>query len=101
MAPAGLIILRSPFSPQKTGERLVAAINEYGFQLLARIDHAAAASKVGMELRPTELFVFGNPRGGTPLMQMAQTIGIDLPLKALVGSTRRGTPGSPTITRNG
>ena len=52
--------------------------------ILARIDHAAAAANVGMALRPTEVLIFGNPLAGTPLMQAAQTIGIDLPLKALV-----------------
>jgi uncharacterized protein (DUF302 family) len=51
---------------------------------MARIDHAAAAAAVGMELRPTELVIFGNPRAGTPIMQAVQTVGIDLPLKALV-----------------
>ena len=52
--------------------------------MFARIDHAAGAAEVGLTLRPTELMIFGNARGGTPLMQSAQTIGIDLPLKALV-----------------
>ncbi len=52
--------------------------------ILARIDHAAAAAKVGMTLRPTEVLIFGDPLAGTPLMQAAQTLGIDLPLKALV-----------------
>jgi uncharacterized protein (DUF302 family) len=52
--------------------------------LMAKVDHAAAAAKVGLDLRATEVLMFGNPRGGTPLMQAAQTAGIDLPLKALV-----------------
>ena len=52
--------------------------------VFARIDHAAGAAEVGLTLRPTELIIFGNARGGTPLMQSVQTIGIDLPLKALV-----------------
>jgi uncharacterized protein (DUF302 family) len=52
--------------------------------IFARIDHAAGAAEVGLSLRPTEVLIFGNARGGTPLMQSAQTIGIDLPLKALV-----------------
>jgi uncharacterized protein (DUF302 family) len=50
----------------------------------ARVDHAAAAAAVGFALPATEVLIFGNPRAGTPLMQAAQTIGIDLPLKALV-----------------
>jgi uncharacterized protein (DUF302 family) len=64
--------------------RLVAAIGEHGMAVMARVDHAAAAAKVGLDLRPTEVLMFGNPRGGTPLMQAAQSAGIDLPLKALV-----------------
>jgi uncharacterized protein (DUF302 family) len=52
--------------------------------VFARIDHAAGAAEVGLPLQPTELLVFGNARGGTPLMQSVQTIGIDLPLKVLV-----------------
>ncbi|WP_347336339.1 DUF302 domain-containing protein [Bradyrhizobium viridifuturi] len=52
--------------------------------MFAQIDHAAGAASAGLALRPTELFVFGNAKGGTPLMQVTQTIGIDLPLKALV-----------------
>ena len=51
--------------------------------VFARIDHAAGAASVGMALRPTELLIFGNPKGGTPLMQDRQTAGIDLPVKAL------------------
>jgi uncharacterized protein (DUF302 family) len=52
--------------------------------VFARIDHAAGAAAVGLSLRPTELLIFGNAKGGTPLMQSVQTIGIDLPLKVLV-----------------
>lgn len=52
--------------------------------MFARVDHAAGASKVGKSLRPAELIIFGNPQGGTPFMQCAQSVGIDLPLKAPV-----------------
>ncbi len=69
-------------------DRLAAAVTSRG--VLARIDHAAAAANVGLELRPTEVLIFGNPRAGTPLMQAAQTIGIDLPLKALVWQDEGG-----------
>lgn len=58
--------------------------------MFARIDHTAGATAVGLTLRPTELMIFGNARGGTPLMQAAQTIGIDLPLKALVWQDASG-----------
>lgn len=64
--------------------KLIAAVGEKGLTVLAHVDHAGAAAKAGMALRPTDLLIFGNPKGGTPLMQAAQTMGIDLPLKALV-----------------
>ncbi len=84
MAPDGLTICASDYGPKETADRLAAAVTERGMAVLARIDHAAAAAKVGMALQPTEVLIFGNPKAGTPLMQAAQTIGIDLPLKALV-----------------
>jgi uncharacterized protein (DUF302 family) len=65
-------------------DRLQAEIRAQGMMVFARIDHTAGAAEVGLTLRPTELIIFGNARGGTPLMQSVQTIGIDLPLKALV-----------------
>ena len=58
--------------------------------ILARIDHTAAAAQVGLDLRPTEVLIFGNPKGGTPIMQDAQTSGIDLPLKVLVWEDAEG-----------
>lgn len=84
MTPDGLIICLSSHGPDETMDRLVAAVTERGMAILARIDQAGAAAKVGIELRPTEVMLFGNPKAGTPLMQAAQTIGIDLPLRALV-----------------
>jgi uncharacterized protein (DUF302 family) len=65
-------------------ERLIAAVTRCGMAVAARIDHAGAARAAGLELRPTEVLIFGNPKAGTPLMQSVQTMGIDLPLKALV-----------------
>jgi uncharacterized protein (DUF302 family) len=82
--PEGLNIVESQFGPAETTDRLLAAVAAHGMAVMARIDHAAAAAQVGMTLRPTEVVVFGNPRAGTPLMQAVQTVGIDLPLKALV-----------------
>jgi len=72
-------------------DRLEAAIRAQGMKVFARIDHAAGASEAGLELRPTKVIIFGNARGGTPLMQSVQTIGIDLPLKALVWEDASGT----------
>ncbi len=90
MAPAGLISVASTFSPKETVERLEAAIKSKGLTLFARVDHAAGAKAVGMDLRPTEVLLFGNAKGGTPLMEMQQTIGIDLPLKAVVWQDAAG-----------
>jgi uncharacterized protein (DUF302 family) len=80
----GLTSIRSGFGPKETMDRLQAEIRAQGMTVFARIDHTAGASEVGLTLRPTELIIFGNARGGTPLMQAVQTVGIDLPLKALV-----------------
>src|SRR5580700_6387970 len=84
MAAAGLTTIPSPFGPKETMDRLEAEIKSRGMTVFARIDHAGGAAAVGLPLRPTELLIFGNARGGTPLMQADQAIGIDLPLKALV-----------------
>src|SRR6266550_6484779 len=86
----GLLSIRSRFGPNETMDRLEAAIRAQGMKVFARIDHAAGASEAGLELRPTEVIIFGNARGGTPLMQSVQTIGIDLPLKALVWQDAKG-----------
>jgi uncharacterized protein (DUF302 family) len=80
----GLTTVPSSFGPSQTVDRLEAEIRGNGMEIFARIDHAAGAAEVGLNLRPTKLIVFGNARGGTPLMQSAQTAGIDLPLKILV-----------------
>lgn len=84
MAAEGLITLRSSFGPEETMNRFEAEVRAKGMTVFAHIDHAAGAAAVGLPLRPTDLLIFGAAKGGTPLMQVAQTIGIDLPLKALV-----------------
>lgn len=86
----GLITRPSDFDPKETMDRLAAAVTRRGAAVLARIDHAGAAASVGLALRPTEVLIFGNPRAGTSLMQAAQTMGIDLPLKALVWRDEAG-----------
>lgn len=91
MAPDGLTSLRSGFAPGQTMDRLEAAVKGRGMTVFARIDHAASAAAAGLVLRPTELLIFGHAKGGTPLMQAAQTIGIDLPLKALVWQDEAGS----------
>jgi len=86
----GLTSIPSSFGPKETMDRLVAEISTKGMTVFARIDHAAGAAEVGLTLRPTELIIFGNARGGTPLMESSQTVGIDLPLKALVWEDASG-----------
>jgi uncharacterized protein (DUF302 family) len=86
----GLTSIRSRFGPKETMDRLQAEIRAKGMTVFARIDHAAGAAEVGLTLAPTELIIFGNARGGTPLMQASQTAGIDLPLKALVWQDAAG-----------
>ena len=83
MAADGLTTIPSSYGPKDTTDRLEAEIKARGMTLFARVDHAAGAAEVGLSLRPTEVLIFGNGKGGTPLMQATQTIGIDLPLKAL------------------
>lgn len=84
MTPEGLVIRRSAHGPLETVERLATRVTDAGMQVFARIDHAAGARSAGMTLRPTIVLIFGAPRAGTPLMQAAPTIAIDLPLRALV-----------------
>jgi len=90
MAAGGLITLRSSHGPKDTMNRLETEVKGRGLTVFARIDHAAGAAEVGLSLRPTELLIFGNAKGGTPLMDSVQTIGIDLPLKALVWQDASG-----------
>ncbi len=90
MSSNGLITVASRFSVSETLDRLTTAIISAGLLVFARIDHAKNAEEVGLKLRPTELLIFGNPKGGTPLMQDKQTAGIDLPVKALVWEDEEG-----------
>ncbi|HWS07089.1 MAG TPA: DUF302 domain-containing protein [Xanthobacteraceae bacterium] len=84
MAQDGLISTVSAYSARDTMDRLLAALAKRNMTVFARIDHAAGAASAGLALRPTEVVIFGNPKGGTALMQDRQSAGIDLPLKALV-----------------
>lgn len=86
----GLTTIASSFSPKETLDRVEAEIRAKGMSVFARVDHAAGAAEAGLELRPTSLVIFGNARGGTPLMQASQTAGIDLPLKVLVWQDAAG-----------
>lgn len=89
-AADGLITIKSDHSQAETLKRLEQSLKAKGMTVFARIDHTAGARKVDMALRPTVVMIFGNPKGGTPFMQCAQTVGIDLPLKALVWKDASG-----------
>ncbi len=91
MAAEGLTTLKSSFGPDETMNRLEAEMKARGMAVFARVDHAAGAAGVGLSLRPTAVLIFGTAKAGTPLMQSVQTIGIDLPLKALVWQDAAGT----------
>jgi uncharacterized protein (DUF302 family) len=90
MAADGLVTLQSNYAPKETMKRLEAEVRARGLTVFARIDHAAGAAEVRLSLRPTELLIVGNAKGGTPLMQLVQTIGIDLPLKILIWQDEAG-----------
>lgn len=84
VVPQGLVQVASNFSVAETGDRLEALLAERRLNLVTRVDHARNAASVGKDLRDTQLFIFGNPNVGTPLMQCNQTVGIDLPQKMLI-----------------
>lgn len=89
-AADGLIAVKSPRNAKDTMTKLEDIVKQRGLTVFARIDHAAGAQKIGKTLRPTELLIFGNPQGGTPFMECAQSVGIDLPLKALAWEDAQG-----------
>ena len=86
----GLVPFQSDFSVAETGDRLEAALAERDLNVFARIDHAANADSVDLELRDTELVIFGNPNVGTQLMQCNQSAAIDLPQKMLIWEDETG-----------
>ena len=90
MPDDGMVTLESSYPVRETVDRLTAAARRAGLQIFARIDHGGNAATIGVRLRPTELVIFGNPRGGTALMLDRQTAGIDLPVKALVWEDDQG-----------
>jgi uncharacterized protein (DUF302 family) len=86
----GLITMQSNFDPEVTLQKLETILHAKGLKVFAKVDHATGAADVGLPLRPTTLVIFGNAKGGTPLMQLEQTCGIDLPLKTLVWQDAAG-----------
>ena len=90
MAVEGIIQVSSPRTVEQTLQRLQAAFATHGLQVFAFVDHSGEATKVGMKMRPTKLLIFGSPRAGTPLMNAAPSLALDLPLKALVWEDEKG-----------
>jgi uncharacterized protein (DUF302 family) len=86
----GIIDTASNHSVDQTVERLKEILEAKGVTLFALVDHSGEAEKVGMKMRPTKLLVFGSPKAGTPLMQAAPSVAIDLPLKLLVWEDQQG-----------
>src|SRR5436853_3141035 len=86
----GLVDLPSNHSVDETVEKLMGILQAKGVTLFALVDHSGEAEKVGMKMRPTKLLIFGNPKGGTPVMLAAPSIAIDLPLKILIWEDGQG-----------
>lgn len=86
-----IITKTSPYSVAQTNDNLAAAVEGAGARVFARVDHAAGAASVDMELRPTQTLLFGNPKLGMPAMQASQTIGLDLPLRVLAYQAEDGS----------
>lgn len=80
----GIVTRLSPFSVEETLVRLQEALQSHNLSLFTHIDHSEEARKVGLEMRETHVLIFGNPRGGTPLMIASPLLALDLPLKALI-----------------
>jgi len=89
-AGSGLVSVKSSHDVKTTADRLEGVLNQKGMNIFIRINHAQGARKIGKELRPTELIIFGNPKVGAPLMQCRQSVGIDLPQKALIWQDAQG-----------
>ena len=89
-ATEGLIDVKSSFGVEETGDRLDNVLKEKGMTVFNRIKHSDAAKNVGIELRETELIIFGNPKVGSPLMKCQQSVAIDLPQKVLIWKDREG-----------
>lgn len=89
-ASKGLIEISSNHGFNETISRLTAAFTDKGLKIFAVIDHSGEAEKAGLTMRPTKVLVFGSPQAGTPLMEAAPSLAIDLPLKALVSENASG-----------
>jgi len=90
IADNGLVTTKSTYNVSATADRFEKVLKTKGMTIFSRINHSEGAAKVGKQLRPTELIIFGNPQVGTPLMLCAQTVAIDLPQKALFWEDENG-----------
>jgi len=90
MTESGLVHVFSRYSVEETLDRLRALLVAKGMKIFALIDHSGGALAAGLEMRPTQVLVFGSPVAGTPLMVASPTLAIDLPLKALVREDEQG-----------
>jgi uncharacterized protein (DUF302 family) len=86
----GIVDVPSRYSVPETLARLQSILKEKGVKVFALIDHSGEAEKAGLAMRPTQLLIFGSPKGGTPLMVAAPRLAIDLPLKALAWQDEQG-----------
>jgi len=86
----GIVMILSHYSVSRTVERLEGILQAKGVKLFALVDHSGEAEKAGIQMRPTKLLIFGNPKAGTPLMIASPSIAIDLPLKLLVWEDAEG-----------
>lgn len=84
LAADGVVDVLSAFNVGETADRMEKILDEKGMTIFKRIKHSEGAAKVGIELRDTELIIFGNPKAGSPLMKCQQSVAIDLPQKALI-----------------
>ncbi|MGR5062404.1 DUF302 domain-containing protein [Photobacterium sp. DNB22_13_2] len=84
LASNGIVSIKSPYTAPETTAKIKRVLNEKGMTLFAHIKHSNSAKEVGIELRPTELLIFGNPKVGSKIMACQQSSAIDLPQKALV-----------------
>ncbi|QKT04642.1 DUF302 domain-containing protein [Ectothiorhodospiraceae bacterium 2226] len=89
-ASDGLVVMPSAHSVDTTLDRLTSALEDKGLTVFTRIDHAAGAARAGLEMRPTQVLLFGNPAIGTPIMQCAPAAAVDFPQKALVWEDAEG-----------
>ncbi|MEX1226878.1 MAG: DUF302 domain-containing protein [Marinobacter sp.] len=89
-ADNGLVMTQSKHSVSDTGDKLVSVIEDKGMKVFARVNHAEGAKSADLELRPTEVVIFGNPKVGTPLMLCSQSVAIDLPQKMLIWEDEAG-----------